>query len=151
MRDFFTTGHTFHIATVDSSCSYDLINGIVIIVCINHHDSTARGRTYKFIDHDSHSFHNLNGVSRARQSSEIKKGCGKYRSASCNLRVISSSVCAVFLTQTVVLTTCVLRKKTRWITITYLNITDDVFLFAAIFRINTPCPAVCLIPWIFTS
>jgi hypothetical protein len=81
MRNFFTTGRIFYSATIDSSRSYDFINGIVIIVCFNHYYSTARGRTCKGIDHNSHSFHNWHGVSIARQSSEIKKGLGKYKSA----------------------------------------------------------------------
>ncbi len=81
MKNFFTTGRIFHVATVDSSRSYYLINGIVIIVCINLYYSTARGRTCKCIDHKYHPLNNWYGVSIARQSSEIKRGLGKYKSA----------------------------------------------------------------------
>jgi len=36
MKDFFTTGSVFCVATADGSRIYHFIDGIVIIVCINH-------------------------------------------------------------------------------------------------------------------
>jgi hypothetical protein len=79
--NFFTTGRIFYIATAQSSRFYDFIDSIVTIVCINYYYTIARGRTRECIDHTSHSLNNLNGVSSARQSSEIKKGLAKYTSA----------------------------------------------------------------------